>query len=215
MNRDVDYTRTVEAPYTLEMDFTQAAQKTDDSENIFALSANLYGFEVPPQIPSSLLANQEGKIRLDSGHLYLDLRAIAAKRSVAENSMAALAAMKSSGDPEAGKFLKKLVEELGVPQAELDKLLGKNPSYFAQMEVLTKKIYQNPVFYTELYDKPVNVTRKEAALEAIHLMQDRDIYRSLLRSEAIGSVILETMLAKEQDKVKNEVERYTKSGTGQ
>jgi hypothetical protein len=96
------------------------------------------------------------------------------------------------------------MKELGITeQEEIEKILGKKPSYFAQMEVLTKKLYQNPVFYTELYDKPANVARKGAALQAIGLMQDRDLYNSLLRSEAVLSVLLETMLMKEQEKIVN------------
>jgi hypothetical protein len=47
------------------------------------------------------------------------------------------------------------------------------------------------------------VERKGAALQAIGLMQDRDLYNSLIRSEAVLSVLLETMLEKEQEKVVN------------
>ena len=75
------------------------------------------------------------------------------------------------------------------------------------MEVLTKKLYQNPVFFTELYDKPVNVLRKRAAIRAIGLMQDRDLYNSLLRSEAVLSVALETMLTEEHDRVYRNLEK--------
>src|SRR5690606_4894496 len=108
-------------------------------------------------------------------------------------------AMRASGDEGSAPYTKALIKELGITSTdEIDKFLGEKPSYFAQMEVLTKKIYQNPTFYTELYDKPVNVERKGAAIEAISLMQDRDLYNSLLRSEAVLSVLLETMLIKEQ-----------------
>ena len=109
-------------------------------------------------------------------------------------------------------FLKKLVEEMGIPKDEVEKYIGKEPSYFAQMEVLSKKIYQNPVFYTELYDKPVNVERKAAALEAIGLMQDRDIYRSLLRSEMVLAVFLDTLLKEEQDKVSTRINDILSGG---
>ena len=71
------------------------------------------------------------------------------------------------------------------------------------MEVLTKKLYQNPSFYTELYDKPANVERKRVALQAIDLMQKRDIYQSLLRSESILSLMLETDVMAEQDSIIN------------
>lgn len=111
----------------------------------------------------------------------------------------------AKGEEDIAPYLKKLVVELGVPEDEVEDILGKNPSYFAQMEVLAKKIYQNPVFYTELYDKPANVDRKALALKAIGLMQDRDIYKSFLRSEAVMSVILEEMLMKQQTAITNEL----------
>ena len=207
MNKDVDFTRTMDAPLTLDVDFTKPATGDDakDMEDVMALSSNLFAHEVVPLIGKTVLANDKGLINRDAGPLYLDIRALTAKRSVAQNSFAALAAMKSKGSPEVAPFLKKLVEEMGIPKDEVEKYIGKEPSYFAQMEVLSKKIYQNPVFYTELYDKPVNVERKAAALEAIGLMQDRDIYRSLLRSEAIGSVILERMLERDQEALTNEI----------
>jgi len=68
------------------------------------------------------------------------------------------------------------------------------------MEVLTKDIYQNPVFFTELYDKPANVTRKGATIRALNLMQERDLYESQLRTEAVLAVMLETMLADEHNR---------------
>ena len=131
----------------------------------------------------------------------MDLRSVAAKRSVAENSMAAMVAERAKGDKEAAPFLKKLVTELGVKETEVEEILGKQPSYYAQMEVLTKDIYQNPVFYTELYDKPANVSRKGVAIRALNLMQERDFYRSQLRTEATLAVILETMLMEEHNRV--------------
>ncbi len=199
-NIDVDYTRNIESKLTLDIDFL-ADGKTKDEEDMFALATNLYSSNVVPQILPEMLGNGSDKIREDAAGRYLDLRSIFAKRSVAQNSFAALTSMRASGSPDVAPFMKRVIADLGVPDAEIDKFLGQNPSYFAQMEVLTKKIYQNPTFYTELYDKPANVERKGAALQAIGLMQDRDLYNSLLRSEAVLSVLLETMLIKEQAKI--------------
>ena len=212
MDLDVDYTRMLETALTLDVDFTpDGAPLTDDEEDIFALSSNLYGHDVLPKIDRNTLANDKNEYRPDAVPLYFDLRATAAKRSVALNSFAAIVGMRAKGDKWAkgeediAPYLKKLVVELGVPEDEVEDILGKNPSYFAQMEVLAKKIYQNPVFYTELYDKPANVDRKALALKAIGLMQDRDIYKSFLRSEAVMSVILEEMLMKQQTAITNEL----------
>lgn len=177
-------------------------EKNLDKDDVFALSANLFAHNVAPRLLPEQLATDDGRVKQAAAEKYLDLRSIFAKRSVAQNSFAALTAMRSSGDEGSAPYTKALIKELGVAdEDEINKLLGEKPSYFAQMEVLTKKIYQNPTFYTELYDKPVNVERKGAAIQAIGLMQDRDLYNSLLRSEAVLSVLLETMLIREQEKV--------------
>ncbi len=196
-NKDIDYTRAIENKLTLDMDFHTSGHKnpSDDEISVFALGANLYAHDVFPYVDKNNLGPRGQDKRFDSEQYIMDLRALAAKRSVAQNSFAAITAMRAAGTPEAQPYLYKMVEELGVPEDDLEKLLGKNPSYFAQMEILTKKALQNPVFYTELYDKPVNVDRKAATLQAVGLMQDRDIYKSLIRSEAILSVLLDSMLA--------------------
>jgi hypothetical protein len=228
-NIDIDYTRNIESRLTLDMEFAdvQAAANgnagggnsvtttvTPDEQDVFALSANLYSHSVVPTIEAKKLGDaQTNRVRVSAAQRYLDLRAIFAKRSVAQNSFAALVAMRTAGDPQSAPYVKAVMRELGVSDdQEIEKLLGKNPSYFAQMEVLTKKLYQNPVFYTELYDKPVNIERKGAALQAIGLMQDRDLFNSLIRSEAVLSVLLETQLIREQEKVANQKGRLNPAG---
>jgi hypothetical protein len=203
-NIDVDYTRNIESRLTLDTDFQPegVGTVTPDEQDVMALAANLFSQEIAPRIQPNLLGDGDKKVRLGAAERYMDLRAVFAKRSVAQNSFAAIASMRASGEPGSAPYMKALMKELGVEQqADIEKLIGKNPSYFAQMELLTKKIYQNPVFYTELYDKPANVERKAAAMQAIGLMQDRDLFNSLLRSEAVLSVLLETMLQKRAEAV--------------
>ncbi len=212
-NIDVDYTRNVESRLTLDIHHTDPVQVlSNDEEDLFALSANLFGNNVPPQIAPDLLAVADGRIRMSAAEKYMDLRAIFAKRSVAHNSFAAITAQRVRGSPQSAPYIKALMVELGVPADQVNMLIGDEPSYFAQMEVLTKKLYQNPMFYTELYDKPANIERKGAALQAIGLMQDRDLFNSLIRSEVVLSVLLETMLQKEQDKVANQGPKRNPAG---
>ncbi len=212
-NIDVDYTRNIESRLTLDVDILQGGEPTADEQDVFALAANLYSHNVAPRIMPEIMGDGQGLVRLSVMEKYMDLRAIFAKRSVAQNSFAAMAAMRASGDSSSAPYTKALMKELGIQDnTEIEKILGVNPSYFAQMEVLTKKLYQNPIFYTELYDKPANVERKGAALQAIGLMQDRDLYTSLLRSEAVLSVLLETMLEKEQEKVTNAYRQMEQAG---
>jgi len=218
-NADVDFTRNIESKLTLDMKFLPMdndAGVTPDERDAFALAANLYANKITSPVQPESLAEKTGKkrVRMTVAEKYMDQRAIFAKRSVAQNSFAALIAMRTSGDPGSAPYIKAIMKELGVnDDQEINDYLGENPSYFAQMEMLTKGLYQHPPFYTGLYEQPANIERKGAALQAIGLMQDRDLYNSLLRSEAVLSVLLETQLQREQDKVTNAMGAMTsKSG---
>lgn len=100
-------------------------------------------------------------------------------------------------------YMKAMLREFGIVDEngsgntddEIENVLGVRPSYYAQMEVLTKKIYQHPNFYTNLYDKPVNVDRIGASIDAITLMHQRDRFESLLRREMLTSLLIEEGLA--------------------
>ncbi len=229
-NKDVDYTRTVDSNLTLDVGFalddmaqgpdrTLGAQLTPDEKAVFALMSNLFAHKTLDIIGERVLADGYGNPRAAAVR-YQTLRSVAAKRSVATNSIAAIIAERGSGNANNGiipaieyaPFVKSVMFELGTPPEEIDFILGKNPSYFAQMEVLTKKLYQDHNFYTELYDKPVNVLRKGAALRAIGLMQDRDMFKSLLRNEAVLAVTLETMLKDEHEAVYSKLSEISPDG---
>ncbi len=100
-------------------------------------------------------------------------------------------------------YMKAMMREFGIQDRnasgstddEIHALLGNRPSYYAQMEVLTKKIYQNPDFFTNLYDKPANVERIGAAMDAIMIMNQRDRYDSLIRRELLTSMLVEEGLS--------------------
>ncbi len=191
-NMDIDYSRLIEDRRTLDADFNMSStaqdNSTPDTKDVLAMGNNLYGSTVMNRY-SSLMNPSKQKI-------YLALRALMARRNVAENSFNSIVAMKSSGsDPMAGaaataSFLGALLKELGVPDTEIFQMIGEKPSYYAQLEILAKKIYQNPDFFANLYDTPANVARKSVALKAIELMLDRAIYESQVRQEMVTSVLL-------------------------
>ncbi len=213
-NKDIDFTRTFESPMTLELDFTAegAGPPTPDEEDVFALAAYLYGHKTPSQIPESFLTDAEGDQLEQATSAFLGMRSVIAKRSVAQNSFASILAQKSQGAPEVQPFMFAMLQDFGLPDAEITEMLGERPSYYAQMEMLGKKMYQHPNFYTNLYDKPVNVQRKQVAMQAIELMQKRDMFRSLLRSEMALSVLLETAIDEEQQNYRNEVDQLGQIG---
>ncbi len=191
-NRDINYTQTIDQPLSLAIDMKDT-KVTPDEEAVFALVDNLFAHHAMPRLPTSadeLRKHQYG---------YMNLRSIAAMRGIARNSVANLVALKTAtpnvtDQTSNAPFMRALLREFGLNDEEINKTLGDNPSYYAQMEVLTKKIYQNPIFYTNLYDKPANVQRIRAAMKAIKLMQDRDIQSALQRREMLMSMLLEIRL---------------------
>lgn len=207
VNRDVDYTRLIDEPRTLNVNFSDThANITDipaDEEDVLAMASNLYGSDVLSRRLSLLLMDKPAANRL-----YLNLRSIAAKRNVAESSYNAIVSMKSAGtngdasataQPDVGSYMAALMKDLmptGTPNSEIVAIMGENPSYYAQLELLGKKIYQNPDFFANLYDKPANIKRKSVAMKAIELMLDRALFESELRQEMLLSVMLSSKLNK-------------------
>ncbi len=205
-NKDVDYTGLIATPLTINADFTDGPTNPATNEiDILSLTSNLFSHNTVKHIPSALTMTEEAQMA------YMDLRSVVAKRSVAENSFYSIIGMKSSGTIESGNALQTkqygqiILEQLGIPAAEADVMLGERPSYYALMQLIGKKIYQQPEFFTNLYDKPANVLRKDAAMRAIDLMVDRDIYKSDLRQEAVLAVLLELELMKYQEDVQNRI----------
>lgn len=212
-NKDINYTNNVQDQDTLNVNFTNE-DVTPDEEDILALSANLYGNLLLPKIPEIHIADTKGNLPSgeEGAKAYMDTRALAAKRSVAFNSFAAQIALKGQGPGEkVVPYMTEILKEMGIPEQTITRMLTGHPSYHAQMEVLTKKLYQWPNFYSDLYDKPVNVDRKDTAINALALIQKRDIYRSQLRSEANMAVWLETLLENQQEYHTNEIDKITES----
>jgi len=218
MNVDIDYVAAIENPWTLNVDFTDATL-TDSESDLFALANNLYSFDILKTVTQFNSDKSAKGDTNDAQSNYLDGRSLLAKRSVAENSFNAITSMKTAGTAGSRDFLEAILNDLGVSGTaaagggddDITRLLGNDgagneigPSYYAQMEVLTKKIYQNPDFYTNLYDKPANVERKQVAMQAIGLMQKFDLFKSYLRTEASLSVLLETSIQDLQDKVQDQ-----------
>ncbi len=203
-NKDVNFMHTVGSEDTLPIDFSDSAVSPTE-EDVLALSVNLYGHRLLQQIDRRFLANAEAHVVIEGAKMYMDIRALAAKRSVAYNSFAAFVAEKSLGAGAAVPYMREILIEMDIPEAEIEKMLGGGlPSYHAQMEILTKKLYQIPNFYSDLYGKPVNIDRKNVSMQAIGLMQKRDMYKSQLRAEANMAVYLETWVERLQEYETNE-----------
>lgn len=194
LNKDIDFTRTVASNLTLNSDFRRTGDDNEEQEeaDILALARNLYSPIVlePP-------SNDEV---LNESENYMDVRRLAAFQNIAHSSYASNIAMRSKApdgleENSGGAFMKTFLRDLDMLDPEIIALMGDEPSYYAQMDVLTKKIYQDPNFYTNLYDKPVNVDRIGVSMRAISLMNARDQYESALRKEMLLSMLVEEALA--------------------
>ena len=202
VNADVNFTQTIDNSLTIELDLLDGDTKPEE-ENLFALLDYIFMHENFPWL------SETQSRQTDFPQPYQDMRSITAIRSVAQNSFAEIIAQKTQGPKEDNKtdpaapFIKALMKEMGVEETDIEKELGERPSYYAQMEVLTKKIYQHPEFISNLYDKPANVKRIIAAMTAIKVMQDRDIHKALMRREMLMSMLLEIQLRYEQQDLEN------------
>lgn len=216
-NKDVDYVRTVEAPMTIQTNFNDNQASADETD-LMALQANLFANET---FRNSIPANYMGQrnnvpLAMQDGNLqrYLDMRAITAMRGVAQNSFNDIAGMKTAntGDEDSAKYVQAAIKQLspGMSDDQARTIVGTNPSYDAQMEILTQKLLQDSQFYTDLYDKPANVARKGVAIQAISNIQERDNYKVTLRSEMLWSQLLELELIKAQSYVQSKMENKGK-----
>ncbi len=186
-NRDVDFTRQFDVPLTLDADFTGTAP-TNDQQNLLALFDNLA--MVPPYVSAEGAPFDPNKNLVSTQ----DMRAINAARQVANNTFGALVGEKAKSTSQSATYMKAVLTQLGVSAADATKLIGDNPSYFAQMEIMSKKIFQDPAFYANLYDSPANIDRQRVAMKAVELQQDRDLLESLRRREMLLSVLLNMRL---------------------
>ena len=208
VNKDVDFTHTIEFPYTLDVAYYDG-QISDDETDVMALARNLYWPDA-----WSFASNEQVD---DNDKYYGRARSLMALNNLAHNSFTKLVGMKALAPERLAPqmpgwtFMKSMMRDImwGTNPTKIDQdienLLGERPSYYAQMDFLTKKIYQNPDFYTNLYDKPVNVDRINAALEAIQLMQMRDHYEASLRREMLVSGMIEEQLMKDAELLQGEL----------
>lgn len=192
-NRDVDFTRVYDVPVTLDVDFTNSTL-TKDEERVIALFQNL-NLRDP-----YLDASGNDISRQDKGDDVGNRHHQEAVRQLVGNTFASLVSLKAKGAAGSGTYMIDILTKLGLSNADATKLITSNPSYFAQMEILTKKIYQDPRFFANLYDGPTNVSRQRVAMKAINLMQDRDLLESLKRREMLLSELLEMKLRERDTK---------------
>ena len=190
-NLDIDYTRLVD---------TQATISDAEDVGVIPLMNNLFSPETFDVVAPDLL--KPDSTSANARDLYMDHRALIAKRSVAQNTFQNIVARRSQGTGGSMENMKALLKNMGIAEdSEVVRYLTDKPSYHSQMDVLTKRIYQDADFFKNLMDNPTNLARQYAAMQSFGLMQQRDIYDSAQRAEVLLSLIVELELEDYQAKV--------------
>jgi hypothetical protein len=211
--RDLDFARLFLTSGTLNVDFTDGSI-TPDEEDVLSFLTNISSYQTLPSLaPGQADIMKNAVLALD----FTRMRGITARRSLVRQTWSDYVAHKTPGQEGSTIFMVNAARELGLSKEDAEKFLnaqhqplaldGKdsgspNPSYDAQMDILTKRLYQNPNFYTNLIDKPTNVLRTQAAMAAIGLMQRRDLYETALRRELLLSQLLDVSLRDAEDLVR-------------
>ncbi len=189
-DRDIDFTRVFDTPLTLDVNYTDNTI-TDQEQTVLALFHNLS--LVPPENGTE---DGESIVKQEKSDDMQDLHQMQAVRELVANTFANQVAMKAKGTNKSATYMQNVLTKLGLSSADAKKLITDNPSYYAQMEILTKKIYQDPSFYVNLYDTPANVDRQKVSMLAIQLMQERDLLETMRRKEMLLSELLEMKIRK-------------------
>jgi hypothetical protein len=195
-NRDINYNMLVDTALTLNVDYTDNVV-TNDEVDIMAMASNLFSDELIERKFNQF--SDEKKTPQ-----YMKFRALMAKRNIAQNSFNTIVGLKSAGSGASNFQMASVFNAVtdGSAQAlqETQELVfpdlygsgnQPNPSYYAQMDFLTQKIFQDVSFFANLYDSPANVERQYATMQALGLMQRRESYESMVRSELLTSILLE------------------------
>ncbi len=201
-NADINYTQTIDLPTVIDLDALND-KVSNEHQNIFAFLDQIFVNEPFSDVDRDKTINHEFI------KPYQEMRSLTAMRSVAQNSFAHIIGEKAPGVEDATNtpFIHSLLNEMGLKNETLrNNYVGERPSYYGQMEILTKKIFQHHGFVSNLYDKPANVKRMRAAMTAIKLMQDRDINNAMQRREMLISMILELQLRYKQNDLNNKIE---------
>jgi len=206
-----------------------SVEASRDEENVIALGNNLFGHDLFVKIPPERLRQAEDGRVTDIQKAYMDTRAIQAKRSVAQDSYSYIVGEKTTGTAGSREFLESMMRQLSGAGAtntafvndlvssgsSTAVFIGISPSYHAQMEIMTKKIFQDPSFYLNLYDKKTNIDRIKVAVQAIGLMQKFDMFKSYLRQEMISSIMLENAIVELEELYVDEANQPTAATYGE
>jgi len=208
-NADINYTQTIDTQLTLDFDPSDGVTSPVE-QNIYALLDNVFMNKPFPDVsrPKTMVHKFIKP--------YQEMRSWVAMMSVPLDSFAYIIGEKTKGPKGPNTivpYLNSLLQAMGLGNNEITEYIGDAPSYHAQMELLTSKIFQHPEFISNLYDKPANVKRIRTALTGIERMQQRDIEIAMERRAMLISMIAELQLREKQERLQIKIEDVTSQVT--
>jgi hypothetical protein len=192
-DKDIDATYFLSTVQTLKLNWNDS-KTSDDERAAMAFAQYLYNNQGNDRI--DLTPDDQGNPK--NINEFMEARSLQAIRNVARNSYLKQIGLKSSGAGGNTEFLKAAFNNLGVPAADIKDIVTDNPSYYAQMGVLTKTLLQNPQFYVNTGVGSTNLIQLSQTLAAVHSMQKRDIFEAFRRREMLMSLLAELKIRNKQ-----------------
>ncbi|MBI1326504.1 MAG: hypothetical protein GC136_02570 [Alphaproteobacteria bacterium] len=164
---------------------------SDDENDVLNFLQNVLSFQPPTY--EDVRASSSGALNPSQLSKLLKYMKFNTLHSFARNSWANIVAFHAKGT--------KTVEELGIPEllqdygidmAQYTEYLGEKPSYYAQLEFASRVLYQDPEFYAGLGTPNLrSLEARRAMIKALRLQVDREIFRSMQRTEGMLVVLNE------------------------
>ncbi len=183
VNRDLDVARSLLGRQTLDINFEDTTL-TDDERDFLALKENL----------ASSTAMDTSRMRdLAANDAMLtdvpELLSMTARRSIIDRTINTMAGMRARGSDVSAPEMQALLRQLGYGDdaPEMKDVAGQ-ASYEAHMDILTRRVFQNPNMYVNLIANPVALRRILVAQNAVRNMQQFDMYATTTRSEDLTAL---------------------------
>ena len=190
INMDINAYETLIKPLTISVDPFDS-ELTDEEVNFTALVENLI-------VPESNIYAPPGVMMYETVlSAYQDVRSVAAMRGLVRNSILSYAGRKmgiKQEDDSIAPFAEAALKDMGMDKEDIIELIGKNPSYEAQMALVTQMQFENPDFYVDISTDPAKVAKAKAMMMAFKNLQTAEMRKSAERSALLSSVWLELRL---------------------
>lgn len=133
---------------------------------------------------------------------YLDKRALAAKRSVAQYCFAHVLSQKAQGSSEGVDQMRAVLERKGIPPEVAESRISNNASESERLEMMTKDMFDSS-FFVDVIGREADIKRKQAAVQQTSLLLRREMLASQTCNELMTSIIVELKVSDYQDAIQN------------